>query len=419
MKTILAFLFPLGLAAPSAAQGPAFQTPGTPVYPTPSTQPGDSGQADRFASVFNPAFSFIVDAAADYRDLEDGADGFDAELRVLEAAAQAWVDPRAWAYFVGASEDEGLAIEEAAIHFVGLGNSTLRAGRFFIDFGKQMQIHVHELRTLERPLVLRAYLGEEVRGDGLQWDHWIPVGDAAALRWSLGAFADLLPEEAEFPTADESTGEEVRREVGERKRAGDLGFTGRVTAFSDLGSNGTVQLGASVRGIPEYTATFRETNDPGLSGAELEQSDLESWVYGADLTYGWVDDTGLRRWTVGAEALVSTGDTRFDLDPGDPAVEGDATLTVREESVLGYYAFADYAWSRYDSAGLQYSAAELTDAAGSDVAELEAYYTHGFSEFHRLRLVVSSLADESSEDALRVAVQYTAFVGAHGHGISW
>lgn len=409
----LAFLLAV-LTARIAAQGPAFQTPGTPAYPTPSGQGTDTGQADRFASVFNPAFSFIVDTTADYLDLDQSADGFEADLRVLEAASQAWVDPNAWAYFVGAAEDESFAIEEAAIHYVGLGHSTIRAGRFFIDFGKQMQIHVHELRTLERPLVLRAYLGDEVKGDGLQWDHWTPVGDAAALRWSIGAFAKLLPEEAAFPTADE-----VTQEIDERKEAGDLNFTGRVTAFSDVGSSSTVQIGGSVRAIPDYTARFTEANDPGVGDVEVEQTGLESWVYGADLTYAWVDATGQRRWTLGGEAVASAADNGFDLDPGDATIAGDATLTVLDDTVFGYYGFADYAWSRYGSAGLQYSAAEIPDATGSDVSEIEAYYTHWFSEFHRLRFVVASIDDETSEDGLRFAVQYTAIVGAHGHGIGW
>jgi hypothetical protein len=110
---------------------------------------------------------------------------------------------------------------------------------------------------------------------------------------------------------------------------------------------------------------------------------------------------------------VNTGDTGFDLDTVTPA------LTVLDDSVFGYYGFVDYAWSRFDSAGMQYSAAEIPDALESDVAEIELYYTHLFSEFHRLRLVAASIEDDTSEDSLRFAVQYTATVGAHGHGINW
>jgi hypothetical protein len=378
----------------------------------PSSQ-ADSGQADRFASVFNPAFSFVVDAVGDYVDFDQSSDesGFDLDLRVLEAAAQAWIDPKAWAYFTGVSEDEGFAIEEAALHYnglegLGLERSTLRAGRFLIDFGKQMQQHEHELRTLERPLVLRAYLGAEVKGDGLQWDHWVPAGDSAAVRWSLGVFSSLLPEEAEFPTA------EVVAEVAERKDFGDLNFTARVTGFGDVGVSGMIQVGASLRAIPEYSA-MDEVN--GLSAEGLDNT-----VLGADVTYGWSDESGQRRLTLGGEMLVTSGDTGFELvDPDTTPGTGDETLVVLDDSGFGYYGFADYAWSRFQSAGMQFSAAEIPDAAGSDVSEFELYYTHWFSEFHRLRFVVASISDDTSEDRLRLALQYTGFVGAHGHGVNW
>jgi hypothetical protein len=407
--SVLVLVLTGALAAPAAAQGPTFQTPGTPTYPTkPADAGSDSGQTDRFASVFNPAFSFLVDAVADYVDVDGSSDdsGFDADLRVLEAAAQAWIDPNAWAYFIGAAEEEELTIEEAAIHYVGFGNSTFRAGRFFVDFGKQMQTHVHELRTLERPLVLRAYLGEEVKGDGVQWDHWVPVGDESALRWSLGVFSSLLPEEAEFATGGVST------EVAERKDFGDLNFSARVTAFRDVGEHGTLQLGASGRAIPDYTG-IDELNS-------LQQDGLDSTVFGADFTYGWVDDTGQRRVTVGAEVLVSAGDTGFDVtDPDTTPGTGDETLVVLDDSVFGYYAFADYAWDRTHSAGAQFSAAEIPDAAESDVSELELYFTRWLSEFHRLRFVVASIEDDTAEDALRFAIQYTGIVGAHGHGVNW
>jgi hypothetical protein len=396
------------LCAPTWAQGPAFQTPGTPSYPTPQST-RDSGQADRFTSAFNPAFSFIVDAVGDYIDFDDEAadDGFNTALRVVEFAGQAWVDPKAWAYFVAAAEEESLNLEEGAVHYVGLGgNHTLRIGRFFIDFGKQMQIHVHELRTLERPLVLRAYLGTEVKGDGLQWDDWIAVGDSTAVRWSIGAFANLFPEELEFPTA------EVEQSVAERKDFGDLNFTARLTGFTDVGASGTLQLGASARMIPSYSV------EDGANG--LSQEELESSVYGGDLTYGWTDETGQRRVTAGIEALVSSGDTGFDVSDidGIPGT-GDETLDVLDDSVFGYYAFGDYAWNRFNSAGVQFSAAELPDASQSDVSELEVYFSHQFSEFHRMRLVAVSIQNEADDDALRFAVQYTAFVGAHGHGVNW
>lgn len=401
------------LSSLAFAQGPVFQTPGMPSfgsqYPAgPAGGEEGESQTSRFSSVFNPSFSFVVDALADYVDSDSERDGFDAELRALEFSAQSWVDPDAWAYFIAAADEESVSVEEAAIHYVGLGgNWTLRAGRFFVDFGKQMQTHVHELRTIERPLVLRTYLGDEVKGDGLQVDHWFAVGDETAVRWSLGVFADLLPE-----AEDEDDGDPAAEaSVADRKSLGDLNYTARVTGFRDAGDNGVAQLGLSARAIPDYSFEFEP------SGAS--EGGLASFVWGLDATYGWKDDAGLARWTLGGEYLRSTGDTGSALDdagtPGDPS---DDAVLVLDEDVGGWYAYADYGWNPYNSVGLQYSLAELPD--GDDLQEVEAYYTRMFSEYHRLRFAVAALdSDVEDEDSLRFAVQYTAVLGAHGHGVNW
>src|SRR5262245_20325090 len=107
------------------AQGPAFQTPGMPSGAYAQQGSGtDSGQANRFSSVFNPAFSFVVDALADethFSGMSD--DGTHLELRSLEMGAQSWVEPSAWAYFIAASDGDTLNVEEAAIHYTGLGGN--------------------------------------------------------------------------------------------------------------------------------------------------------------------------------------------------------------------------------------------------------------------------------------------------------
>ena len=316
----------------------------------------------------------------------------------MELGAQAWVDPNAWAYFIGATDGEALAIEEAAVQYVGFdSNSTLRGGRFFIDFGKQMQTHVHELRTVERPLVLRAFLGEEVKGDGLQCDHWTPIGDESLLRWSVGAFASLLPEENEFITTHE-------RSVLDRKDFGDLNFTARLTALTDCSDNETVQVGASGRWIPDFGVEFEATGET--------QAGLSSAVYGVDATCTRTDETGEGAVTVGAEWLTAVGDNGA-LNPAA------GTIDIVHGSLTGYFGFVDCAWNRRESAGLQYSAAEMGDLKDSRAAEVEAYYTRKLSEYQRLRFGVGVQSMENGEEFGRAVIQYTAIIGAHGHGLSW
>lgn len=385
-------------------QGTVFVTPGMPNMGLRISS--GMGQVTRFSSEFNPAFSFIIDSAAEAVSSDGGRDGLDVSLRSMEFAANAWVDPKAWAYFIGVVEEEEFALEEAAVHYIGLGNRhTLRAGRFFIDFGKQMQIHVHELRTLERPLALRTFLGSEVKGDGLQWDSWTTVGDSTAVRWSFGAFASALAEiEEDDLTSDTATIETLSPRTGE-----DFTYTARVTGFTDVGERGTFQLGASARSLPRFEFA---SEDAGAVG-----SDLSNTVFGLDATYGWVGPTGIDSWSCGLEALVSTGDTGAQFTGADPSDPADYTLV--DDDRFGWFGWADYAWDRFNAVGVQYSQVELLDAAGSDASEIEIYYTRMFSEFHRLRFVLAHGDSDLDGDSSRFVVQYTAVLGAHGHGVNW
>ena len=101
---------------------------------------------------------------------------------------------------------------------------------------------------------------------------------------------------------------------------------------------------------------------------------------------------------------------------GDPTND---TVSAVNDTRTGWFAYADYAWDQYHSVGLQYSSTELTDGAGSDANEIEAYYTWNLSEFQRIRFAASALESDLDPDAQRFAVQYTAIVGAHGHGVNW
>lgn len=383
-----------GQATPKPVPPGGFATPGMPARSAMPQQATDaSGQTSGFSSVFNPAFAFVVDTLADYSD-GDGDDGLELSLRSAELSAKSWIDPDAWAYFVAVAEEEGLAMEEAAIHYKGLGDThTLRIGRFFLDFGKQMQAHVHDLRTVDRPLPLRAYLGSELGGDGVQWDAWTPGGETGALRWSLGVYGAINSESEDL----EDLG--IERELGGRKDLGDLAMTARLTSFMDVGEDSTLQLGASWLGIPSYSA----------EGGNEEAEDLSQNVVGFDATYGFGAD-GEDKWTFGTEFLFASGDTTLGLDGGD--------LVVDDQGLTGFYLYGDWAFEPNQSVGLQLAEAELPRLDGEDASEIDIYYTRHISEYHRVRLAVrqSSIADE---DNFALLVQYTGFVGAHAHGVNW
>jgi hypothetical protein len=269
-----------------------------------------------------------------------------------------------------------------------------------------MQTHVHELRTLERPLALREYLGEEVKGEGVQWDQWTSVGDATALRWSLGVLANTLPEADE----DIDPFEDALLSVESSKALEEFSYTARLTAFADVGAQHAFQGGASLRTLPHFNALMLDTDRDG----EFDDfaSALDAHVIGLDLTYGWTDETSQRSLTAGCELLWYSGDV-VDVDTDN------AALDIENENLQGWFAWADLALDGSRSVGAQYSLVERLDTRGSDAQELEVYFTHMFSEFHRLRFVVGHSDAEGDDALVSAALQYTAIVGAHGHGVNW
>ena len=399
----LSVLVALGATSPLLAQRAQVVSPGSPAGTT-------LGQTTRFDKDFNPAVSLATDIVADWYGYDgESEDGFDAGLRRVDLLVADWIDPNALAWITVAYEDEEFGLEEGAIEYVGLpGNWSLRGGRFFVDFGKQMQAHIEQLRTIDRPLVLREYLGEELPGDGLQLDNWLGVGDYTLVRFSVGVFGDL---------AGESHGEEGG-EVGpelvgsERATPGDLGYTGRLTALTEIGEFGTLQFGGSARFLSDFAFE--------VDGSDAFAAGLDNAVYGLDLTYGWLAGDGLSSFTVGAEYLFFDGDIGAEFDdngtPGDPT---DDALNVFDDSVDGAYGFVDYGWSQVDSAGVQYSFAQEPEPGTPDLTELDVYYTRRLSDFLRLRFAGTFGEVEGGEDYTRFAVQLTGFIGPHGHGLNW
>ncbi|MCA8979166.1 MAG: hypothetical protein H6831_12790 [Planctomycetes bacterium] len=390
------------LSAPAAAQRLDVSSPGS--------YGGGLGQTTRFDNEFNPALSFVIDMLADYTsESSGGEDGVDVNLRRLDLLVADWVDPNAFAWFTIAYEEQELALDEAAIEYVGLpGRNTLRAGRFFVDFGKQMQAHIEELRTIERPLVLRDFLGEELAGDGVQWDYWHGLGDTTLVRYSVGAFGSLAGGHHHGEEADP----EPEVIVPTRKELDQLNFTARLTAMTEVGENGNLQLGGSTRLIPDFAFEY----DP----SELYQEGYSNSVFGLDATYGWRSDTGIKSFTTGFEYLWNTGDLEAEVnDAGTPGDPTDDALDVSNGTRMGYYGFVDCAFTQQDSTGVQYSRRQSSHVDKAERGELDFYYTRHLSEFLRLRAGATFATDEAGPDSTRFAIQLTSFVGPHGHGLSW
>ncbi|MDF1836804.1 MAG: hypothetical protein P1V35_02950 [Planctomycetota bacterium] len=409
MKPSIQILALATLTAPVMAQGTTFSTPGMPSS-------GRTGQTDRFSTEFNPAIGGVIDTLITHLNSDgSGPDGFDLTLRSFEGTVNTWIDPNTWAYgvLVG-TEEEGIAVEEAAVIYEGFdGNSNLKAGRFFVDFGKQMQAHTHDLPTFERPAVLSAYLGEELGGTGLQYGNWFPAGDSGAIRYSFGLYDSLVQGHSHGGHGDEEEG--AAQAVNDYQEADELSYAARITGFHDAGENGVFQWGVSMRGLPEF-AFDADLDD----GTELTAEGMSNHVLGLDLTYGWGDDTGTKTWTVGGEYLRLSGEIGAEVDDaGTPGVFGDDTLEVLDSDRDGFYLWVDRGFDQNNSVGVLYSAFEHAEDGAPEQSELTAYYSRNLTEYSRLRVGVTMTETDDGDDSTALMVQFTNFFGSHAHGVNW
>ena len=162
-------------------------------------------QKQDFLSKYNPAIGFVGETLFNYRshsakytyfpfpgaDLRPG--GFDVIQRTMELNIAGSVDPFARAYAVlNASADPvtgeaAVGVEEAAIVTTSLPwNLTVKAGRFFGEFGRLSYIHDHELPFVFRPIVLDAYIGGESQTDGVQVNWLLPFKHYVSLTAGVG-----------------------------------------------------------------------------------------------------------------------------------------------------------------------------------------------------------------------------------------
>jgi len=400
MRSLLLPCAVLASTGVATAQVAGFQTPG---------QPRNWGQTDQFTNSFNPAIGAVVDLSGDYLTEEMARDGFNVDFRSLEINTHAWIDPSAWVYAVLVTTEEEVELEEAAVIYQGFdSNVSLKAGRFFADFGKQMQAHEHDLNTLERPAVLREYLGEELPGTGLQFDNFFFVGDETVVRYSVGGFARLGGHGHEEEDDDPNAIEELTRQ---RLEADEVGVTARLTAFTDVGESGVLQGGVSLRHTPEFDYDIAD-------GQDTESA--TTTAYGLDLTYGWASDTGIETFTAGAEALFLDGDIGADpIDPDMMPGTGDETIDVFDGTAFGWFAYADFGWTQNDNVGVQVSMLQRPERGKPTTTEYDLYYTKTFTEFQRVRFQLTFADQEAAPDSMRAAVQYTVFVGSHAHAVNF
>jgi uncharacterized coiled-coil protein SlyX len=363
-------------------------------------------------SEFNPAIGLVGETIFSYRSKgkeQTGSDrpgGYDVFQRSVELNASASVDPFASAYVVAnASADPvtgeaDLGIEEAAIQTESLPwNLTLKAGRFFGEFGRLSYIHGHELPFVNRPLVLDRYIGGESKTDGAQLNWLVPIEHYVSLTAGLG---DQFG--GDFPNPNN---------VGDFRHFSGLNFWSRLSTYFDLTPEISLEPGISGLWNPHTVDRGGAFEQP--DGSSL--TERERRLAGADLTLSWkpLRNNQFKSLTWGTEVLYS--DNRYDVTDSS----GNA-LPKRSVGSLGLYTYLAYKFHRQWTTGFLFDWVEDPQDQHAQTFAYSPYLTWALSHWNQLRLQYTYTDHNAASAAsgLRpdhaVYLQWAWIIGSHSHG---
>ena len=244
---------------------------------------------------------------------------------------------------------EELAVHLAEAHLTLLAlpwGTQVKMGQVRNRFGLLNQLHEHDLPQTDRPLVLRAFFGEEglvEKGLEMTWVPDLPF----YLEGLVGVF----------------NGDNVVA-FGHRRLRDPL-VTARFRTFFELGATGGLQLGVSL-----------------ASG--LTADELRSTLIGFDAKYKYRPEGWLHPLlTVAGEGIFSRRKTQVVGASEDPEVPG--PVIERTLNRFGWYAYAELQPFRRWAGGVRYDNTELLVEPGREWA-VEPYLTFMPSEFLKFRL---------------------------------
>jgi uncharacterized coiled-coil protein SlyX len=376
-------------------------------------------QTRTFPSVFNPAIGVVGETIFGYRSgtmSETGSGrpgGYDINQRSMELNIAASVDPFAKAYAViNASADwpsgeANLGVEEAALQTETLPwNLTLKAGRFFGEFGRLAYIHDHELPFVNRPLALDQYIGGESRTDGAQLNWLVPTDQYISVTTGLGT---------------QFGGDNPPNNPGEFRNFSGLNFWGRISTYFDLTPDISLEPGISGLWNPHTASQWDAANLPDNPLPTLLNGNIyterERRLLGADLvlSYKPLRNNQFKSVTWGTELLYS--DNRYDITNAGSAIPGGSVGS------LGLYSYLAYKFHRQWTAGFLFDWVEDAINKKAQTFAYSPYITWVTSHWNQIRLQYTYTdhnAESTAAFGLRsdnaVYLQWAWIIGAHSHG---
>ncbi len=364
------------------------------VQPKVATEPAGAPKMAGLSG-YNPEIGVVGTVQAKLTENSNDGEGNDTiALKELELNFAQYVDPYsrldAVISFNDAIESQNASIEEGYYTRWGLPfGFQAQLGKFRSKIGKQNLLHLDQLPTVDYPLVIQDFFGEEgLSSSGVRLQNWIPNP------WDIPV---------------EVTGEVLRGNNG----ASFSGISRRpifnthVKTFFEPSENSTLELGGTMMFGDENP---RYVNERGTVVTRASGQDRYGiHVVGADATY-----------------ILNLSEGRVLKFQNEVYVQDRGTNSTIQAANInhnpwGFYSLVDYKLSPRWSTGIRFD--YLEPLAVSDfhihTRAISPYLTLWQSEFANFRLQYSH-SDPASADAKSdnvIFLQANFLIGAHKHPV--
>jgi hypothetical protein len=332
---------------------------------------------------------FLIDLSPEEATLEEG-DRF--QVREVELGFQGAVDPYfRYDAFVGIHGD-AVELEEGYATTLGLpGGLQIKLGQFLLPFGKVNLTHRPELHTIDYPLYVQEYFGEEGLKSAGVWASVIgaPIGffQEISLAATNGAEAHAHGEEEEEHVDEALVAAQEEEEEEGKDLLDDLGdrlFVGHLKNSIDLTEAANLEVGGSI--------ATGEDEEAGRTN-----------LYGIDVIWRWKPPQLAKYRSAALQAEIAW------RDPEEGATR------------LGAFAFGQWQLSRRSYIGARWDYLELAEheeeeegeAHASSVQAGQVILRYFPTEFSQLKVVYERQVPDEGDALDRLLFQATVAIGPH------
>ncbi len=365
------------------------------TVPQNAVNPERAPQAVGLSQGFNPDIGVVGTVQAKLTKSSEDTEGQDTiALKEVELNFAQYVDPfsrfDAVISFNDQLESQNASIEEAYYTHWGLPLGFRgQIGKFRSKIGKQNLLHLDQLKTVDYPLVIRDFFGEEgLSSSGVRLQNNIPNP------WDLPL---------------EITGEVLRGNNGasfsgvSRRPI----FSTHLKSFFEISKDSNFELGTTAmfgdENPPRMTG-FDNTGEPTFIRDPKGQDRYGVKIFGLDATYVW-----------------NLSQSRTLLFQNEAYLQDRTSLVTVNQNPWGFYSLLDYRFSRLFSAGLRFDYLEprAVRVFHETSYTISPYLTLWQSEFANFRVQYSHVesADPRAKTDDAVYLQANFLIGSHRHPV--